>query len=356
MNTLEIKQFQKDLLDWYDESARELPWRSNPLPYQVWVSEIMLQQTRVEAVKPYFARFMKQFPNMISLADADDVALHKIWEGLGYYSRVRNMKKCAQQCVALYQGNLPSTAKELKTLPGIGDYTAGAIASIAYHEVVPAVDGNVLRVFSRLLVCEDDILSMQTKKKFHDIIQPLMPLDRPDAFNQAVMEIGAMICVPNAAPRCNICPLAKYCLGYQQGKAHYLPIKKSKKPRKIVHKTIIVLAYLNKIGIIQRPETGLLASLYEFINLDEKIAKKELEASLINQGYVVKTSKKLSSSKHIFTHLEWHMKGYLIACESIPSNSDFLWVDERELRDQYAIPTALKIYREEALQYLEEVK
>ncbi|MXQ72964.1 A/G-specific adenine glycosylase [Clostridiaceae bacterium DONG20-135] len=352
MEIINKEKWIQDLLTWYRENARVLPWRSEPTPYRVWVSEIMLQQTRVEAVKPYFERFLSAVPDIPSLAVIDDDMLHKLWEGLGYYNRVRNMKKCAQVCVEKHKGKLPASYEELLNLPGIGEYTAGAVASIAFHEAVPAVDGNVLRVFSRLMVSEDDILELKTKRKFQMIIQDLMPKDHPDEFNQAVMEIGALICVPNAAPRCNICPLAEHCHGYREGKAHYLPIKKAKARRRIEKKTILILIHKHKIAVRQRPKEGLLASLYEFMAYEDHLTRNQIQEKLMQSGYVIDKMIKLTSAKHIFTHLEWHMNGYLILCEDLGKCEDFTWVSVAEMETKYAIPTALKIYRDAAVQWL----
>lgn len=345
---INIKNFRNDLLNWYDEYARLLPWRSEPLPYYVWVSEIMLQQTRVEAVKPYFARFIKRLPTLKDLSEVDDDELRKLWEGLGYYNRVRNMKKCAIECMGKYNGSLPSTYEELIKLPGIGSYTAGAIASIAYKEVVPAVDGNVLRVFSRLLASYDDIGKESTKKKFHTIIQEYVSEDRPDAFNQAVMEIGAMVCVPNSAPRCNICPLVSYCQAYEVGKEHVLPIKEKKLKRRIEKRTIVVMVHDNKVVLRKRPQTGLLADLYEFINLEGYHTKKQLN-ELFNDSYTIKSIEKLPTSKHIFSHVEWHMQGYLIEVENV---NDELLASITDVDERYAIPTAFKAYKDILKHYI----
>lgn len=339
-----------ELLKWYDVHARILPWRQDASPYRVWVSEIMLQQTRVEAVKPYFERFMEALPTMVDLANAEDDQLAKLWEGLGYYHRVRNMKKCAVYCVEHYHGNLPSTYEELLKLPGIGSYTAGAVASIAFGQLVPAIDGNVLRVFSRVLISEDDILKEATKKKFQTIVKHYIPEERCGAFNQALMEIGATICVPNAAPRCNICPIRMDCKGYQSGDAHRLPIKTSKKQRKLEKRTIVVLVCGDRVQLIQRKNTGLLAGLYEFINQEGHIKKAELIENIKYQGYNIKQVLGLHPAKHIFSHIEWHMKGYLIEVESMTSG---LWCSKAELDEQYAIPTAFHVYRDALIAWWE---
>ena len=341
---INIENFRSDLLNWYDEHARVLPWRSEPFPYYVWVSEIMLQQTRVEAVKPYFARFIKRLPTLTTLAKVDDDELRKLWEGLGYYNRVRNMKKCAKVCEEKYKGELPTTYDELIMLPGIGSYTAGAIASIAYKEVVAAVDGNVLRVFSRLLISEDDILKESTKKKFQKIIKKYIPIDRPDAFNQALMEIGALVCVPNAAPRCNICPLIKHCKGYLEGKAQFLPIKKAKAKRKLEKKTMLVFVCDEQVLLNQRPSKGLLAELYEFPSLEGFYTKKQIQKIYPHALKI----KKLEKSKHIFSHIEWHMEGYLIEVDTLKIG---IHATYQEIESKYAIPTAFKVYKDELYTY-----
>ena len=335
------KHLVKELLKWYDANARILPWRSNPTPYEVWVSEIMLQQTRVEAVKPYFERFIEKVPSIEALANTSDDELSKLWEGLGYYNRVRNMKKCAQYCVENYDNKLPASYEKLKELPGIGEYTAGAIASIAFKIPQPAVDGNVLRVFSRLLVNEEDILKEATKKKFQKIVKTYIPYDRCDAFTQAVMEIGATICIPNAVPRCNICPLASDCIGYQSGKAMMLPNKTKGKRRKIEKKTVLVVVCGNEVLLTQRPQQGLLANLYEFKVYDEYMKVKDIKKSFGENH--IKKMMKLEDTKHIFSHIEWHMKGYLVVLDQ---KMDGLWCNAQEITEKYAIPTAYKKYKE----------
>ena len=341
-----IEKFREQLLNWYDENRRILPWREDATPYRVWVSEIMLQQTRVEAVKPYFERFVKELPTLQDLSVASDDTLFKLWEGLGFYNRVMNLKKCAIECVEKHGGNLPSTYDELIQLPGIGAYTAGAIASIAYKQKVPAVDGNVLRVFSRVLISEDDILKESTKRKFQKIIMEYLPEDRSDAFNQALMEIGALICVPNAAPRCNICPVASECMGYQSGDAHRLPNKAVKKARKIDKKTVLVITYQNQVHLCQREEKGLLAGLYEFDVYEGYLTKNQIRDQFKGN---IKRMTALEDTKHIFSHVEWHMKGYLI--ELNDKTIDGIWCTKKEIEETYAIPTAYKVYKKAWLEW-----
>lgn len=344
-------QFTQNLIAWYQSHARILPWREHVTPYRVWVSEIMLQQTRVEAVKPYFERFMQQLPTLYDLANADEDLLSKLWEGLGYYHRVRNMKKCAQQCVAHHDATLPQTLEELKALPGIGDYTAGAIASIAYGQCVPAVDGNVLRVFSRVWMCEDDIGKEATKRTFAKRIQSYIPLDCSADFNQALMELGACLCVSNTAPRCNICPVAKQCIGYQQGMAHYLPNKAKKKKRRIENRTMVVVVCEHRVHLHQREPSGLLAGLYEFENLEGKRTKQDILQSFAPYG--VKKIIPLPKAKHVFSHLEWHMQGFLL--DITKENEKGLWCTWQQMEKSYALPTALKVYRDAALLWMKNI-
>ena len=257
----------KPLLVWYDRNRRILPWREEPTPYRVWVSEIMLQQTRVEAVKPYFERFMNALPDITALAAAPEEELLKLWEGLGYYNRVRNLKQAAEQIQADYEGQMPDSYEELLRLKGIGSYTAGAIASIAYGRAVPAVDGNVLRVISRIRQDSRPITDPKVKTAVEKDLAGVIPVDRPGDFNQAMMELGACVCLPNGAPLCERCPLAKLCMAHQTGRETDYPVKQEKKPRQIEDRTILVIRDENKTAIRKRPGRGLLAGMYEFPSL-----------------------------------------------------------------------------------------
>ncbi len=342
------QQLTKQLLQWYDENKRILPWREHPTPYAVWVSEIMLQQTRVEAVKPYFERFMKTLPDMYALAHCPDDDLAKLWEGLGYYHRVRNMKKCAQICVAQYDGNLPADYEQLLALPGIGAYTAGAIASIAYQIPVCAVDGNVLRVFSRVLGSEDDITKTQTKKNMQAIIQEYIP-KRCDAFNQALMEIGALICIPNGAPHCDICPIQSECVAYRNGDQQRLPIKSPKQKRRIEVHTVAVILCDHRVHLIKRADQGLLAGLYQFDFFDGDVSRDAV-SQYAKQFGTIQEIHPLPPAKHIFTHKEWHMNGWLIILTSHDENpinqTQGIWATVQELQHTYALPGAFQVYKE----------
>lgn len=346
-------EFAPELLQWYGENARVLPWRDDPQPYKVWVSEIMLQQTRVEAVKPYFQRFMEVLPDLESLAQAEEQILLKLWEGLGYYNRARNLQKAAQQALSEY-GGLPSTAEELIRLPGIGPYTAGAVASIAFGRPVPAVDGNVLRVVARLMAYDGDISKDSVKKGVAEALVPSVVLD-PAAFNQAVMELGATVCLPNGAPKCGECPVRRLCLAHEMGAELSFPVKKAKKVRKIQQKTIFLLEFENRTAVCRRPESGLLAGLWGFPESDDYLEQDEAELYLEHLGFETETVLPLKKSKHIFSHIEWHMAGYRAILRKLP---DFgarrillpegtVFLTKQEIEARCALPSAYKAYTKE---------
>lgn len=334
------------LMKWFKKSARVLPWRENPTAYNVWVSEIMLQQTRVEAVKPYYDRFMKLFPNVSALAKAEDEELLKAWEGLGYYNRVRNLKKAALEICKNFEGKMPDSYEEIIKLPGIGSYTAGAVLSIAYNQKVPAVDGNVLRVLARIRGDYRDILDAKVKKNIEDDVRSFMPEDA-SAFNQAMMELGAMVCVPNGAPKCEECPVSAFCYAKAQGCSSELPVKKPKKKRTIEEKTVLIIQDGSKTVLKKRPEGGLLAGMYEFPMLEGVKSKEEVLAYLKDEGFKILRIKKAPEGKHIFSHKEWHMKGYAIKVDELEPFSgkeDFLFVETKEAQEKYPLPSAFKVY------------
>jgi len=339
-----------DLLKWYDENARVLPWRNQNNAYYTWVSEIMLQQTRVEAVKGYFARFISELPDVKALAEADPDKLMKLWEGLGYYNRVRNMQKAAITVMDEYDGVLPNDYKELLKLSGIGTYTAGAIASIAYNIPVPAVDGNVLRVTKRLTGSYDDITLAKVKKELEEDLLEVMPKDRSGDFNQAIMDLGATVCLPNGAPLCDKCPLSHCCEAYKKGITDELPVKPSKKARKLVDKTVFLFKWNNKYALHKRGDKGLLAGLWEFPNLDEKLSIEKLESVLEENGILEYELELLGEAKHIFSHVEWHMLGYRVLVSSYNNTlfdeifEELVWVSKDEILEEYAIPTAFSAY------------
>ncbi len=320
------------LIKWYNANKRDLPWRNTTNPYHIWVSEIMLQQTRVEAVIPYYYRFLEALPTIYSLSEAKQDFLYKLWEGLGYYSRVRNMQSAAIMCVQQYGGSLPTNYKELLQLKGIGPYSAGAIASFAYQERVGAVDGNVLRVYSRFYELYEDITTSASKHIINEKVLKDMPED-VSTFNQALMELGACICIGNGAPRCNICPIQKECSSYRNGKVHLLPVKKKQTARR-KEKWSVVIHICDDYVLIRKREQGLLANLYEFQMVEGHLTKSDL-----------KGCKYLGKSKHIFSHIEWDMKGFMLQYDEKIQIEGFMWVAIRQLKDIYPLPTALQKYR-----------
>lgn len=342
------------LLAWYDNGRRILPWREDPTPYHVWISEIMLQQTRVEAVKPYYDRFLQALPDIESLAATDDEKLLKLWEGLGYYNRARNLKKAAQILVSEYGGQMPDEYEKILSLPGIGSYTAGAIASIAFGKPRPAVDGNVLRILSRLRADDRDILQANVKKSVEEELLDVMPANRPGDFNQALMELGAMVCIPNGAPKCDVCPWNRLCLARVEGRTAELPQKAKKKPRSVEEKTILVIQDGERIVLRKRPEKGLLAGMYEFPSMEGYCSEERALAYLRKLGFSPLRIRKLPPAKHVFTHKEWHMKGYLVRVDELAGKGEgqgmqgFVFVDPGKTRTDYPIPSAFAVYAEQA--------
>lgn len=344
-----LEEIERPLLSWYDAHRRILPWRENPTPYNVWVSEIMLQQTRVEAVKPYFKRFMESLPSIKDLAYAEENKLLKLWEGLGYYNRVRNLQKAALQIEEEYGGKMPEDYEEILKLKGIGSYTAGAISSIAFGKPYPAVDGNVLRVISRLRMDDADILSTRTKSRVEQDLRRIMPGDRPGDFNQAMMEIGAMVCVPNGAPHCADCPFETMCMAHRAGVETKYPKKAEKKKRSIEKKTVLVIRDENKAALSKRPEKGLLAGLYEFPTMEGHRSAKEVVSYLKEKGLLTIRIQPLLEAKHIFSHKEWHMIGYMVRVDELAAAEkkkpeDWLFVEPERTEKEYPIPSAFSAY------------
>ena len=347
-----LEKIAEPLLKWYDKGRRILPWREDPQPYYVWLSEIMLQQTRVEAVKPYYDRFIQNVPDIQALAEMEEDKLVKLWEGLGYYNRVRNLQKAAKVIVKEHEGKMPSEYESLLELPGIGSYTAGAIASIAYGKAVPAVDGNVLRVLSRLRMDGEDILSKKTKTRVEKELREVIPVNRPGDFNQALMELGAMVCLPNGEPKCGECPWEALCQAHHMGKTAEFPKKKAKKARKIEEKTVLVIQDEDRAAFRRRPEKGLLAGMYEFPVLEGRLAEGKVLEILGQMGLKVLRIRPIGEAKHIFSHKEWHMVGYAIKVDELERpekpefRQDWIFVDKNEVRENYPVPSAYAAYTE----------
>ncbi len=329
------------LLSWFDQNARTMPWRGPAVPaYHTWVSEIMLQQTRVEAVIPYFHRFLAALPTIADLAAAEEDLLHKLWQGLGYYNRVKNMHRCAQVLVRDYGGELPGDFETLKTLPGIGEYTAGAIASIAFGQRVPAVDGNVLRVLSRVTGNGDDISRPETLRAYRALAARLVPEDRPGDFDQALMELGALVCLPGGVPLCDRCPLAPLCRAHRAGRELDFPVRAPKTARKKEERTVLLLRWEDRYYLVRRPESGLLSGLWEPYTLPGRLTREQIQAHLRTLNASVRTLSPLGRKKHIFTHIEWSMTGWEIWLDSRPASLPGVWATPRELEETYAIPGA----------------
>ena len=331
----------ENLLPWYDENARDLPWRQDPTPYRVWVSEIMLQQTRIEAAKGYFARFMAALPGVSDLAAAEEETVLKLWEGLGYYSRARNLHKAAKRIVEEHGGELPASYAALRALPGIGDYTAGAVASIAFGLPEPAVDGNVLRVCSRLTACADRVGDERVKRGFREALRAQYPAGRCGDFTSALMELGETVCTPGT-PDCGACPLAGLCAAHAAGEETAYPVLPAKKPRRIQPRTIFLLDCEGRIALQKRPDRGLLAGLWELPGADGTLTKDEVLARAAAWGCEPTEAAFCGEAVHVFSHIEWRMTGWRVTCAAAPGR--FAWTDADDRREGYAVPTAFRAY------------
>lgn len=328
------------LIEWFDANRRELPWRQDHDPYHVWVSEIMLQQTRIEAVMRYYERFMHALPDLVSLAGVPDDRLLKLWEGLGYYSRARNLKKAAQVIVTEYGGVFPQRYEQLRKLPGIGDYTAGAIASICFNEKVPAVDGNVLRVIARLTGSRENVLLPQVRKETSLRLQAILP-DESGKFNEGLMELGELVCLPNGAPDCVHCPLSALCTACRDDLADELPVRIKKMRRKAQEKTVFLLrSPSGRIAVEKRPAEGLLSGMYQLPNVDGFYPDEQLTELLTEWGVQPEQLCFHKEAKHVFTHIDWFMRGYTVQTAAQPER--FLWVTQEELHSAYPLPTAFR--------------
>lgn len=341
-----LDKIGKPLIAWYRVNKRALPWRENPSAYRVWVSEIMLQQTRVEAVKPYYERFMKALPTVKDLAEAEEDDLLKLWEGLGYYNRVRNMQKAAQQVMVDFNGTFPCTFEGILSLKGVGNYTAGAIGAFAYGIPKPAVDGNVLRVISRILGSREDIMKQSVRRQVEELLEEAMPKDAASDFNQGLIELGAIICVPNGAPKCEQCPLSGVCSAYSDGIQLELPVKTKAKARRIEERTVIIFRDGEEAAIRKRPGKGLLAGLYELPNLEGHLSAEEVVRYSKCIGLSPIHIKELGEAKHIFSHVEWHMKGYLVRVDELETacTEPMLFIHPAQAEEKYPIPSAFEKY------------
>ena len=345
LEKFDLEQIVEPLLGWFEKNARTLPWRSTVTPYRVWVSEIMLQQTRVEAVKPYFERFMTALPDVKDLAECKEEKLLKLWEGLGYYNRVRNMQIAAQTVMEEYGGILPADYEKLLSLKGIGNYTAGAIASIAYGIPVPAVDGNVLRILMRVSADDSDIMKQSVKTKVEKALLDVIPKDRAGSFNQALMELGAIVCVPNGEPLCEKCPWHDFCETRKRGLWQELPVKKKAKARRIEDRTVLVIRDGERVVLKKRPKKGLLAGLYEFPNELGNLSEDEALHVVQEMHLHPMRIQKLEDAKHIFSHVEWHMQGYMVEVDSLTrEEAGLLFVEAAHSEEAYPIPAAFAAY------------
>ena len=337
-------RFQNDLIGWYKKRGRNLPWRNDPSPYKVWISEMMLQQTRVDTVIPYFKRFIAEIPTVGDLAEIEEEKLLKLWQGLGYYNRALNLKKAARIIVQKYDGRIPSELRDLQSLPGIGAYSAGAIASIAFGKAVPAVDGNVLRIIARITASRENIGDPEVKKKIESFVTNLLPAEHAGDFNQALMDLGAGLCLPNGEPKCGECPVNGFCGAYRQGVCTQIPVKRMKKKRNIEKKTVLVISSEKRFALRKRSGDGLLPNLWEFPNFEGTLTLEQCGQVLRDMNLSVQKIVPLKPSIHIFTHLEWHMTGFFVLAARLQDSPDLIWASVEEIRRRYSIPTAFKEY------------
>lgn len=334
-------------MPWFAENRRALPWRRDREPYHVWLSEIMLQQTRVEAVRGYYERFLSALPTIKALADAPEDRLLKLWEGLGYYSRVRNLQKAAREIEACYGGEFPRAYDDVRALPGIGPYTAGAICSICYDLPTPAVDGNVLRVVSRLLCLDAPVTQDKTKREMETLLRSVYPAGRCGDFTQALMELGATVCLPNGEPKCAACPVATFCASRAAGTQLRYPVKAGKKPRRHEKRTVFLLRCGETFAVCRRPDRGLLAGLWQFPDVPGELTAQEALTQAERWRTHPTGIEKMVRRTHIFTHVQWEMTGYYLSCAAQPP--DFFWADAQELEENLGLPTAYRQFLEERL-------
>ena len=346
---MDRKNFTKTILGWYDQGHRDLPWRRTQDPYRIWISEIMLQQTRAETVVSYYERFLSRYPTVQHLADAPEEELLKAWEGLGYYSRARSLQKAAKEIVARYGGQLPSDLEQLRALPGIGDYTAGAIASIAFGIPAAAVDGNVERVLCRWDAITDEVGTPAVRRQIAARAQALVPRDRPGAFANAMMEMGATMCTPQN-PRCLLCPVREGCMGFAQGIAQELPRKAKKKPQRVENRAVLLVFCDNRVLIVKRQEK-LLGGLFVFPDVLEESDPARLCQALESLGIRAAYDERLGHARHVFTHLIWEMDVHAVVADEMTQVPGGQWVSRDELA-ALPLPTAVKAARQWAMERL----
>lgn len=335
-----LARLPEALLPWYADNRRDLPWRRDREPYHIWVSEIMLQQTRVEAVKGYYTRFLEALPTVEALAAAPEDQLRKLWQGLGYYNRVLNMKKAAVILCRDHGGVFPRDRAALLALPGIGAYTAGAIGSIAFDLPTPAVDGNVLRVMARLLTIRTPVETPAEKRRIEAALEAVYPPGQCGAFTQALMELGATVCGPNGKPQCGRCPCAGFCLGRAQGQPELLPVRLPKRGRRTEERTVFLLRCGGRYAFVKRPERGLLAGLWEFPNVPGYLDLPQALAWAEAQGLAPEVPERVVERQHIFTHVLWELRCYYLTCREMPKG--FTWADRAQAERELALPSAFK--------------
>ncbi len=338
-----MKKITNELITWYQQNKRDLPWRHTTDAYAIWISEIMLQQTRVEAVIKYYNRFIEYIPTLEDLANVQEDTLLKLWEGLGYYSRARNLQKTAKKLIEENKSTLPNTKEELLKLPGIGLYTAGAILSIAYQIPTVAIDGNVYRILSRVYEIDTPINKPSAYKVYEEVARKNLSKEYPSEFTQSFMDLGSRICTPKN-PDCKNCPLVKKCSTYKKGTQELYPVKEKKIEKRVEERNVFLLVYQDKIAIRKRKETGLLASLYELPNTQEYNSLIDVENALVDKKIKYKSVMEVGEAKHIFSHIIWYMKGYLVLLKE--PLEDFVWVDKKELAKNYSIPSAFSYFIE----------
>ena len=332
------------LVEWYYRNKRMLPWRTDRDPYHVWVSEIMLQQTRIEAVIGYYERFMKELPTIQDLASCPQDRLLKLWEGLGYYNRVRNLQKAAQMIVEEYHNRFPNTYSQILSLPGIGEYTASAISSICFSLKEATVDGNVLRVYMRVNNCYDNIDDIKVRKRVRKDLIPIMPEDA-GGFNEALMELGETICIPNGVPKCGDCPIQKFCKAYAHNTILDLPIRNPKKEKKIEDYTVFLLVSQNMVAIEKRQSKGLLHNMWQFPNVEKVMTLSQVQTYLEERKLPFSAIEKANSYIHIFTHKKWSMQAYFVVLKEKIEIENAIWVSFHDLEKTYAIPTAFQPFK-----------